>query len=236
MVRHAFGVGMACCALASTAEASLIYSGTGYPAQTHTTGHPEMPAFHRIGFGDTYAVSGVRLTLTEPTRITGINAVGNTDQPLAGVLPLLNIFRGVGSQSREMAFASTPLFGNAASVLMAFSSTPLPFGTSLGGRQNFYYTFSFTPFELPAGDYVFSPMVQVLGGDWGWVETDLPLGTAIYAQDSEPGQFFTYSGFGAPYSTGSMAIDVLGEAVPAPGTAVVLSLFVTVGVRRRRHQ
>lgn len=235
MIRSLLGAGAACCALSASVNAALIYAGTGSPQASFTTGNPEMPSFQELGFGTTYSTSGVRITLTQTTRITGLRAVCNTDQPLSSVHPILNVFAASGPMSREQAFAASPLLGNAASASMSLTGVPLAFGNSMNGRTNYLLSFEVLGFELPAGSYIFSPMVQVLGGDWNFVETDLSLGTAIVALDSHPGQYFEYSAFGSPYSTGSLAIDVFGDPVPSPGGAVALAGFGLLGLSRRRR-
>lgn len=78
----------------------------------------------------------------------------------------------------------------------------------MSGRQNYHFEMTLPPFVLPAGDYIFSTLVIVTGGDWNWVETDWLLGSAIYAVYTSPGQYFEVIDFGTPFTTGSLAFDI----------------------------
>lgn len=234
MKRFAFAV-VALCAFTATvapARADVIYAGTCYPDSLHTDGHPIMFASHQILHN--YFASGLRLTLTEPMQITGINGVGLGTDDWGDFWPHLNVFAASGEFSREEMFANDPLLGNVYHGEMGLNGDPTEFGQSLGFTT--YYT-QLLPVEgviLQPGDYILSVTIDQVTPGWSWLETDVPLSTSIWRWSGDPpGTYTEYSGQQG-YTTASMALDIMASPVPEPATLALLGSALLFGGRRRR--
>ncbi|MCO6438145.1 MAG: hypothetical protein J5J06_13710 [Phycisphaerae bacterium] len=214
------------------ARADVIYGGTCFPDVSHTNGQPGMTATHEFELWD---LVGTRISLHQDMMITGFNAVAITDVPFESVVPRINIYAASGGTSREQMFANSPLVGNVFSGTMSMG-TPVPFGQSMEGFQSYYINFSFTPFTLPAGDYILSSYVDLVGGSWAWVQTDQNLGSAIEVWSGEPGNYYDYSSFGPPYTTGSAGVDLIGTPIPEPASICLLSAGSLLATKRLRRE
>lgn len=219
-------------ATTATVNASIVYAGSGYPTLSHTDGHPEMGAVN-LPTASAYFLAGQRVTLPSDILVTDIAGVASSTTDNWGLFsPVLDVYKASGSLTREEVFASSLQNGNAFHSPIAFSGTPVPFGTGFSGFPNYYAEFQFAPFFLPAGDYIFSLSMTTVGQSWAWLETDFDLDGAIYTEDTHPGQYFEYEG-ASPFNTGSMAIDIEGTYVPEPTTAF-LCCGCLVGMLLRR--
>jgi hypothetical protein len=111
-------------------------------------------------------------------------------------------------------------------------------GPVTGQEVQFSVTFT-TPFDLPAGHYFFVPQVQVTGGDFLWLSASRPIsgaGTTPFPAGITDLQSWTRDANldpdwlrvgtdivgGASPPTFNAAFSLTGEAVPLPGSILLL--------------
>ena len=218
--------------LSGSSVACADYLATGYPDPGMTNGRPRMASYRDSGG---YATTGIRLSFVEPVRVTGISMVGATSifDPL-DMNPDIVVHSGGGGLSREEAFAASPFVGNAITISNVYIANHMPFGTSAGGVPTFFVQLGFTPFTLPAGDFILSVPVTRQLSPWSYQESTMQLGTAILADSGSPGSFFEWNSLPG-YSTGTPAIDINWHTVPSPVSAMVLALGSLRSLGRRRR-
>jgi hypothetical protein len=125
---------------------------------------------------------------------------------------------------------------------------------SVTGQEVTFNTIFKTPFSLPANHYFFVPQVQLSNGDFFWLSTPRPIvppGTPfppgftdlqawIRNEDLAPDWLRVGQDIvgGTPFPTFNAAFTLTGQAVPEPGSVLLLSLGRVVvlgatGLRRR---
>jgi len=173
-----------------------------------------MTSARQYPIGSTWGVTGVWLTLTERTVITGISGIGLTNEgttPADDFRPRLNV------HSSADAFAAAALHGdvhNDDAVRLAEE----PILISKSGREFswvYYVSFTFTPFELDAGTYVVSLYADRISTYWEWCESSREGGSDILTTSTTIGEWFEWtslSEFGM--TTGTAGVDIVGYASP----------------------
>jgi hypothetical protein len=228
---------------AASAHADIIRNSTGYPADPEwVNGGRVMNSYIN---GVNYAVTGLRgLNLSQDSQVYNICGVMAASDPnfswVIGIYGLsfirINIF------SSEAAFAAHPLLGDVYSTTnvtienLAGTAPPAWGGANWNGFTNRYVDLGFTPFILPAGNYITSVLFGSNSGSLMWTETlhDFGLPGDIVAFGNLHGQFFEYTG-NPVYTTGDAAVMFEASPVPEPGSLLLLGC-AALGIARRRRE
>lgn len=213
----------------------LLFSAVGYPDHPeYHEGRPREGMFY-TEFGGPYQVTGMPITLTEPTEITGIYMVGGL---ASGTWEQydpqrVNIFGWEGGGLPEVWFGGNPGVGNVYSnTEITFSPERIPFTLDNLERQNYYFGYEFDPIYLDPGEYIFSVTVYSTSGILGASESALDLGSAFKATSIVPGQALLWEN-SPGFTTGTPAWDIYGRVIPEPGTLSLAAFGALACIRRR---
>jgi hypothetical protein len=196
----------------------MLRDATGYPNSSHTDGRLPMPG-NSSGAGEvSYHVTAVALHCSAGTGVTRFAGVGYDLHSIPfnwhEIVWTLNVWQEDGSQSASELFEQSPKVGNVVSQLQ-LAATP----DAYSGDDAYLTWLPAVPVELRAGSYLLSIRGYTLaapGGTWNLRESDIDLGSDLYADSNAPGQSFEYTtDFGLP--TGTSALDIWGYEITCIG-------------------
>jgi hypothetical protein len=225
---------------AASTHADIIRDSTGYPANPEWVNGGRVMGSYINGLN--YGVTGLRgLNLSQDSQvynICGVMTASNSNFNWRTNIQSIriNIFSSASS------FAANPLLGDvytqtgASIENLAGTAPPAWGGVNWNGFTNRYVDLGFTPFILPAGNYIVSVLFSINSGFLLWTEVlhDFGLPGDIVAFNTLPGQFFEYTG-SPVYTTGDAAVMFEARPVPEPGSLLLLGC-AALGIARRRRE